>query len=131
MVTLVLQEEWVLLVLLARWESLVPWDLLVKRDLTELEETTEHRADREREAPLDLQAPPETRATLERTAPQVLTVLLVLLEPLDREASWDCPGREERGACPASLDLLVPQESKDPQALLERRVPQVQSGLRD
>lgn len=35
MVTLVQQEEWVLLVLLARWESLVPWDRLVKRDLTD------------------------------------------------------------------------------------------------
>lgn len=89
------------------------------------------RAVRENEAPQDPQELQETRATQGRTDPRVLMVLLGLLAPLGRGVLWDYQGREEREACLASQDLLVLQESKEPQVPLGRRAPQDQWGLRD
>lgn len=102
------------------------WELQEKKVLLDSVEIMDLLENKENVDLQDHQAAWETKGTLERMAPRVLMVLQDQLELQDREELWVFLVREESVVRQVFQDQRVPQENRDPQALLEIKALQVQ-----
>lgn len=114
-----------------RLVSLDPSVFLGKKVLLDFVEIMDPRDGREREVSLDPQEVLEIKEIPERTDPQVLMVLPVLLELRDREELWVFLDREESEGWRDYPDQGVLQGKQDLQALPEIKVRRARSGLRE